>query len=237
MRIRATANQDSDAAHFLAKITSMMLNARRTQPTPKDFEYALKQSNLSLSSLEPHLRPPVPKSKIQIQMGVMPPEDLTYNDITKLIGDELSGDQEKLRLPHIPKNFPSFPSKHTYKWTEMASARETDPRKIREEAAKVARQGEEALRRLTKVAKAGQEKDVKNAASKDPKSKQRHELWEETVRFLGTAVMPDAAVGGSPIKHEEDKSMIVNADRSFHRKGLPPKRKQQAPLMSLADLV
>ncbi len=222
-------------AHFLTKITSSMLNSRRSQPTPKDFEYGLREFCLPMASLEPHLRPPIPKYKSQIVLEPLPPEELSYNDITRLIGDDLSGDQEKNRMPYIPKRFPSFPSKHTYKWTEKESARETDPRKIREEAAKAARQGEEALRRLTKVGKAGQEKDVKNAASKDPQSKERHNMWEQTMAELLAGRRDIATAATAPV-HEDDRSMIVNADRSFYRKGVPEKRKQQVVLEGLVPM-
>lgn len=196
-----------------------MIDARRTLPTALDFEYALVQFNLPTGLLEPHLHPPVPRHKSQIRLEPLPPEDLSINDITKLIGNELSGEVDKLQMLYIPKRFPAFPSKHTYKWSEVESARETDPRKIREEAAKAARQGEDALRRLTKVAKAGQEKDIKNAANKDTKSKQRHNLWEKTMQDLA------AGKRDVPVVEEEDRSMIVNAERAYCRKGQPAKRK------------
>lgn len=227
------AQVDTYATHFLSKITSSMLNARRSQPTPVDFQYGLAGFDLPILSLEPHLKPPIPKSKSQIRLEALPPQDLTFNDITKLIGNDLSGEQDKLHMPHIPKRFPSFPSKHTYKWTEKESDRERDPRKIREEAAKAARQGEEALRKLTKVGKSGQEKDIKNAASKDMKSKQRHNMWEHTMKDL-LAGKRDAATEGNKAVEEADRSMIVNADRSYGRKGPPAKRKAPPPELLLA---
>jgi transcription initiation factor TFIID subunit 8 len=209
-----------------------MLSARRSQPTPVDFQYGLAEFSIPMLSLEPHLKPPIPRHKTQIVLEALPAEDLTSNDITKLIGNDLSGDSDKLHMPHIPRRFPSFPSKHTYKWTEKESTREKDPRKVREEAAKAARQGEDALRRLTKVAKAGQEKDIKNAASKDTKSKQRHHMWEDTMKDL-LAGTPETAKLGNTTK-EADRSLIVNADRSYCRKGPPAKRKAPPPDLLLA---
>jgi len=201
-----------------------MLNARRSLPTPIDFQYGLAEFHIPMLSLIPHLKPPIPSYKTHIQLEALPPENHALNNTTKLIGDDLSGETDKKHMPHIPKRFPSFPSKHTYKWTEKESARETDPRKIREEAAKAARQGEEALRKLAKVGKAGQGKDVKNAASKDPKSKQRHNMWEHTMKDL-LAGKKDVAFGEPMVIRETDRSMIVNADRSYCRKGPPAKRK------------
>jgi transcription initiation factor TFIID subunit 8 len=197
-----------------------MHNARRAQPTPLDFEYALSQFDLPLASIEPHLKPPIPKSKIQIHLGAEPQEAQSVVTVESLLGKDLSGASDKKVKPYIPKRFPSFPSKHTYKWTEKESARETDPRKIREEAAKAARQGEEALRRLVNVSKAGKEKDVKKAASKDPRSKERYHLWEQTMGELMAGKRP---AGG--VDENEDRSMIVNSERRYYRKGALAKRK------------
>jgi transcription initiation factor TFIID subunit 8 len=203
-----------------------MLNSRRSQPTPLDFKYALAEFDLPMSSLEPHLNPPIPGEKLLVQLEPLPTEEIPAAPelLASLLGGELSGEPDKLSKSHIPNRFPSFPSKHTYKWTEKESARETDPRKIREEAAKAARQGEEALRRLTKVAKAGKEKDVKNAASKDPKSKQRYQLWEKTMEDLlnGQGYLNTR---GKNASEEDDRGLIVNSERLFYRKGAPARRR------------
>ncbi|TVY68931.1 Transcription initiation factor TFIID subunit [Lachnellula suecica] len=212
------------ASHFLAKVATAMHSDRRSQPTPIDFEYALGRFDLTLASIEPHLRPPIAKSRLQIQLEAEPPEEKKVASLEALLGKELSGESDKKVKRYIPKRFPSFPSKHTYKWTEKESARETDPRKIREEATKAAKQGEEALRRLVNVSKAGNEKDVKKNASKDPKSKQRFELWEQAVETL---------LVGKPPKPEEkdDRSMIVNSDRQYFRKGALAKKKKPPPAL------
>jgi transcription initiation factor TFIID subunit 8 len=216
------SNLSTDAAHFLSKVTSSMLNARRSQPTPVDFKYALAEFNLPITSIEPHLSPPIPASKLHIQLDALPAEELTADCGLPLLGEELSGQPDKQQKAYIPKRFPSFPSKHTYKWTEKESARETDPRKIREEAAKVARQGEEALRRLTKMGKAGKERDVKKAASKDPRSKARHGMWEKAVDDLMVNTQDSASRAAG---ERDDRSMVVNADRPYLRKGAPAKKK------------
>lgn len=202
-----------------------MLNARRSQPTPLDFKYALAEFDLPIASLEPHLHPPISKEKFLIQLEPSPAEEppAAPELLASLLGSELSGEPEKIAKTYIPNRFPSFPSKHTYKWTEKESARETDPRKIREEAAKAARQGEEALRRLTKVAKAGKEKDVKNAASKDPKSKERYQLWEKTMEDLLKS--QGLNTKGKNASEEDDRGLIVNSERIFYRKGAPARRR------------
>lgn len=196
-----------------------MLNARRPEPTPLDFEYALSKFDLPLASIRPHLRNPIPASKLYIQLESIPSEESTRERearLAKLLGTELSGEPDKREKSYVPKKFIPFPSKHTYKWTEKESLRETDPRKIREEAAKSARHAEEALRRLVKVSKAGKEKDVKLAASRDPSSKERHELWERTMEDLLAGKDHAGAA-------DEDQSMIVNSESQYFRKPIPKK--------------
>ncbi|CZT41576.1 uncharacterized protein RSE6_01331 [Rhynchosporium secalis] len=222
------AEVDVYAAQFLSRVTSSMLNARRSLPTPLDFKYALSEFDLPIASIEPHLRPPIPASKLLLQLEPASPVELAPASLEKLLGDALSGEAEKKVKPYIPKRFPAFPSKHTFKWTERDSGRETNPRRVREEAAKLARQSEEALRRLTKVAKAGKEKDVKKAASKDPKSKARHEMWEKTIGALSTDRVEAAVKEGL---EDNDRGLIVNADRSFHRKGTAAKKKPPLPVI------
>ncbi|PMD65987.1 uncharacterized protein K444DRAFT_486982, partial [Hyaloscypha bicolor E] len=216
------AEVETYAAHFLSKVTSSMLNARRSLPTPLDFKYALEEFDLPIASIEPHLNPPIPRSKLLIQLEALPVEKLPTSSAGILLGSELSGEKDKNDKQYIPKKFPSFPGQHTYKWTDKQSVRETNPRKIREEAAKAARQGEEALRRLTRVSKVGKEKDVKKIASKDPKSKERHEVWEKAMDDL---VFTKQSLAGEGASQERDQSMIVNANSPFFRKGAPAKRK------------
>lgn len=195
-----------------------MLLGRRHETHPLDFEYALSKFLIPTASIEPHLKPPVAPPKAQELPEPLPEERLNRDSLRKLLGEELNGDSEKNVTTYIPKHFPSFPSKHTYKWTEKESARETDPRKIREEAAKGARQAEEALRRLVKISKAGREKDVKRMAEKDPKSKLRHELWEKTMESLNTRKRHAAA------NQDDDRSMIVNSESRYFRKPAVKKR-------------
>lgn len=196
-----------------------MLNARRPEPTPLDFEYALSKFDIPLASIRPHLKNPIPEEKVEVKLQPLPSEEPTKKSeaiLAKLLGKELSGEPDKRQKSYIPKNFIPFPSKHTYMWTEKESLRETDPRKIREEAAKSARYAEEALRRLVKVSKAGKEKDVKIAASRDPRSKERHELWEKAMEDL-------MAGKGHAGAADEDQSMIVNAQSQYFRKPIPKK--------------
>lgn len=234
--LEATCDRvETYASRFLSKVTESMLCSRRSQPIPTDFEFALKEFNIPLLSIEPHLKPPISPSITQVRLQELSSEKLPVQTDNILLGDELSGDMDKRERPYIPKKFPSFPSKHTYKWTEKESARESDPRKIREEAARVARQGEEALRRLTKVGKIGKEKDAKKIASRDPRSKERHQIWESVMKSLLSWNKASSSVSDlSSEADEESRSMIVNAEKPYYRKG-PPARKKIAASTDLYE--
>jgi len=192
-----------------------------------DFEYALYKFSLPTASIEPHLKPPVAPLTAQEREEILPEDGLSKASLKRLLGSDLSGEGDKNGRFYVPRHFPSFPSKHTYKWTEKESARETDPRKIREEAAKSSRQAEEALRRLVKISKAGREKDLKRMAEKDPKSKLRHELWEQTMASLNSRKLQTAATSDQ----DDDRSMIVNAESQYFRKPVLKKRKS-APVQT-----
>lgn len=206
---------------FLAQITTSMLNSRRALPTPLDFEYALKKFNLTSEFLEPHLKPPVRSEYLRVQLEAPSPERKLNLPIDRLFGEELSGKPEKDAKTYIPKHLPPFPSKHTFKFTEKDTARETDARKIREEAAHQARQGEDALRRLTAVSKVGKEKGVKTAADNALESRERHQLWVEA-----QGPVPESLSKAKEVQ----RSIVVNASSVYHRKGQAGKRKGKAPI-------
>ena len=207
-----------------------MLNARRSQPTPLDFKYALARFSLPLASIEPHLKPPIATSKLDIVLEHLPERNVDDANANVLLGEDLSGEPDKKSKRYVPSQFPSFPSKHTYKWTEKQPARETDPRKIREQAAKEARHGEEALRHIHHVEKAAKEKSVKKAAGKDPKSQERHEMWEDTMEAL-MADRRHSHFAKSIVDEDEDRSMVVNSEQRYWRKGTSAKKNLPADLM------
>ncbi|KAG9230800.1 transcription factor TFIID complex subunit 8 C-term-domain-containing protein [Amylocarpus encephaloides] len=226
------AQVDSYTSHFLTKVKMHMYAARRQLPIATDFQTSLIAYDLPASSLQPHLKPPVPYYQTAIHLSAEPFVEKKVYPMTKLLGVELNGETDRLAMKFVPREFPNFPSKHTYKFTEKETLRETDPRKIREEAAKAARQGEEALRRLVNVSKASKEKNVKKSASKDPRSKERHELWESTMSNFMIGKQRHGEVG-SQGGNDDDRSMIVNAERQYFRKGSVAKIKASAmPLES-----
>ncbi|OBT39937.1 hypothetical protein VE00_09454 [Pseudogymnoascus sp. WSF 3629] len=127
----------------------------------------------------------------------------------------LSGAVDKLTKPFIPKKFPAFPSKHTYKATEVMPDRETDPRKIREKATEASRHGEEALRRLVGVGKVGDQKGVRKSLLKNPAKKHRHELWDLAMQDLKLNTVQTAAA--KPELDGAERGILIDAGRKYGR--------------------
>ncbi len=126
-----------------------------------------------------------------------------------------------------------------------------DPKRIREAAAVEAKQAEEALRGLMRASKINKLKEVRAASDRSTLNKKRYTLWEAAMRELileakphqrgGGPVQPDAPQGtdASPSKaaqglaaslREEiaDQSMMVNADKVFHRREIARKARKVA---------
>ncbi|KAF4461724.1 hypothetical protein FALBO_11462 [Fusarium albosuccineum] len=206
---------------------SLALAARREHPIPTDFEHALRRHNISISSLKPHLKPPIPKKQIVPSYANVLFEDQDAYTTLPLLGEELSGQPDKDEKEYVPTSFPDFPSKHTYKFTPQEDVNVRDSKKIREEAARTAQQGEDALRRLVRASKMRKQKEVKLLVERDVHGKERFRLWESTMkRFM-------AAEGrGENTDQMEiaDHSMIVNGEVLFSRKEIPRVGKRSAAL-------
>jgi len=140
-----------DMAHYLTDVRQSMLSSRRTGPIPQDFLQALHTHQLSLRSLLPHLDPPVPPSISQFSLQSEAVQDDEQQHL-RFLGPILNGASDGPAKSYIPKHFPDYPSKHTYKVTAEFPDREQDPRKVRERATEEGRLGEEALRRLVSAA-------------------------------------------------------------------------------------
>lgn len=176
----------------------------------------LRHHNLTLSSLKPHI-----KGRLSNQDTINRSENLitiddTFNSLP-LLGEELSGQPDKESKAFIPPSFPGFPSTHTYRFTPQEDRRTRDSKQIREDAAKSAQLGEDALRRLVRASKMRKQKEVKSLVERDSQGKERFRLWESTMkRFMG----------GDRFREHADKveiadhSMLVNADAKFSRREL-----------------
>ncbi|KAH8887815.1 hypothetical protein GQ53DRAFT_655334 [Thozetella sp. PMI_491] len=126
---------------------------------------------------------------------------------------------------------PSQPEPKSQKPTRPLEPEEIprgDPKKLREAAAKEARLGEEALRRLMRASKIAKQKEVWSSAQLVPNRKNRYNLWEgamreaiedESSRTKGKArdaggLPSHGAMGRFEIA---DHSMIVNTERKRAR--------------------
>lgn len=104
-----------------------------------------------------------------------------------------------------------------------------DPKKIREAAAKEAKAGEEALRRLMRASKIAKQKEVWTTAQREPARRERYDLWESAMRELieddarakGRTFAPGATHGATGRFEIADHSMIVNAEGKYQRKEVP----------------
>ncbi|RAH63663.1 hypothetical protein BO85DRAFT_455624 [Aspergillus piperis CBS 112811] len=184
---------------FASYVRQAMLSSRRIQPIPQDFEYALKRQSVPVSDLLPHVKRQPNIEPIPTLLPSPPPEEDSFKTLPSL-GPQLSGEDDRAHNAHIPKHFPDFPSKHTYRHTPVFTEREQDPRVIRERATEDGRHGEEALRKLARAAF----KDNNSGSSvRDKKQWGRRAesmdgMFEKTVRALAKKIQkpgtgPDSA--------------------------------------------
>lgn len=166
--------------NFTTQVRKSMMSARRTETVAFDWIYALTSCGLRGSGeLEEHLDTgEVPTTLLQPDFP--PPEtaEPPPPDLEGLLGSELSGKAEKESKAYIPKHFPPFPSKHTYKATPVFTERENDPRKIREKATEEGILAEQSLRKLMAAQKAGLQSNKAGKRRKSKRMKENDKLWK-----------------------------------------------------------
>ncbi|KAI8623117.1 hypothetical protein F5Y19DRAFT_459847 [Xylariaceae sp. FL1651] len=205
---------------FIDQLKRVAHGSRRSDPIPSDFETILRYYNIPLSSLKPHLKNPVPKQDLVPTFYDPITEDTSHLESSPpILGDELDGKYEKEERPWIPKHFPSFPSKHTYRYTP-AELPVKNTQKKRAEAMADARKGEMALRRIDRAAKITRQKELKEVAQRNALTKQRHEAWENLMKSL----LPRSGTA-SRATEVADHSTIVDAGIKYGRKELPRKNR------------
>ncbi|OAQ81126.1 bromodomain associated domain-containingprotein [Purpureocillium lilacinum] len=204
---------------MIEEVKRFALAARREHPIPTDFELVMGYYNLTTRSLRPHLKNPLPQSEVAPKFQVLPTADNEALATLPLLSDELSGQADKDAKQYIPSSFPDFPSRHTYRFTPQEDTSVRDSKKIREEAARTAEQGEDALRRLVRASKMRKQKEVKSLVERDTEGKERFRLWEATMkRFMGAEAGLRSDGAAADQVEIADHSMIVNGDTVFARK-------------------
>ncbi|KAI9926103.1 hypothetical protein ASPWEDRAFT_107543 [Aspergillus wentii DTO 134E9] len=210
---------------FASFVRQSMLTSRRIQPIPQDFEHAMKRQSLRADDLLPYLKP-LPNVEPNPTLLPTPPPEEDFFKSVSFLGPQLSGEEDRSRSAHIPRHFPEFPSKHTYRHTPVFTEREQDPRKIREKATEDGRHGEEALRKL---ARASFKDNQLGSAGRDKKPWGRRtetmdSMFEKTVKGLAKRMQKTASVPGAAPMEIDSGTM---ADPSARHKAplnleLPP---------------
>ncbi|KAG5957699.1 hypothetical protein E4U58_005707 [Claviceps cyperi] len=222
-------DESLDLTSLIEETKRFALASRRDHPIPSDFEAVLRMFNLPVSSLKPHLKNPLPTIALAPSYQYAHEADEEAYATLPLLGPELSGQADKIAKKYIPSYFPEFPSRHTYKFTPQEDINTRDSKKIREEAARTAQYGEDALRRLVRASKMRKQKEAKLMVERDSHGKERFRLWETTMRrFMGVEQR------GENTEQVEiaDHSMIVNGDTVFARKEITRVGKRSATLAS-----
>jgi len=222
-------------AHFLASVRQSMLSSRRTQTIPQDYLHALRAHNLTLRSLRRHLDPPISPQAVQPRLTAETEEENNNQKQLDIVAKFFSKrTPSTISKPQIPPHFPDLPSEHTYKFEEVYTSRETDPRIIREQATEERRLGEEALRKLVR---ADATKPSSTARSREKLTIQDRgrALWRETLESVlqeeGRASMelnpgsPDRELETSLLDDVQKQisryeGYTINADRRYWRKGV-----------------
>lgn len=245
--------------HFLSTVRHSMLSCRRGRPIPQDFTRALSLHNLTVSSLIPHLQPPVSPSLSQPRLEIATEGEPLQPTLLPFLGPTLSGAIEKDQSPYIPSHFPAFPSKHTYKATPEFTERENDPRAVRERATEEGRLGEEALRRLIGAGKSGEDRHSGLSHGKGLAGSQqkRDEIWLKTLMAVSQEENPpnvdlEIGIGGherarSSGKHGPESTSeklelgtVVNWEKAYWRVGAvghDPKLRRNSISAEKADVV
>ncbi|KAK6846204.1 hypothetical protein PG987_001392 [Apiospora arundinis] len=228
-------NVESYLTGFIEDLKLYAEAARRHDPTPADFEKVLRGHNLGMSYLQPHLvNPLLKKKKEKLDAKFYDPmptsAETDYFKIrpTTFLGPELDGDEERREKRWIPQTLPSFPPKHTYRFTE-SETKLPDPEKSRTQAAAEARKSEEALRHIERASKQSIHKEMAEKAKRHKHSKERHENWEATMK----AFLPASATR-TGTQEVADHSIVVDYNAAFMRRDVP-KVSSRGPLDTLTS--
>ena len=172
--------------NLLAHVRISMNSSRRTSTVAHDWVHALTQTGLRGSAvLEQHFDiGNIPPALVQPHFEPPVASEAPPPNTESLLGPALSGKADKDTRAYIPKHFPAFPSKHTYKATPVFTDRENDPRKIREKATEEGVLAEQSLRKLMAAQKAGIQKQNAGKRKRSKRMKMSDQLWQEAMTDL-----------------------------------------------------
>ncbi|KAL6709362.1 hypothetical protein ACN47E_001769 [Coniothyrium glycines] len=177
---------DSYMTNLLSQVRKSMTSSRRTETVAHDWIYALSSAGLRGSGpLEQHFDTgDIPPTLLQPHFDAPAPQEPPPPNTDSLLGPELSGRADKETRAYIPKHFPAFPSKHTYKATPVFTERENDPRKIREKATEEGILAEQTLRTLMAAQKTGIQKQNVGKRKRSRRMKESDKLWQDAMTDL-----------------------------------------------------
>ncbi|KAI9786368.1 MAG: hypothetical protein M1816_008029 [Peltula sp. TS41687] len=216
--------------HMLSLLSETMLTSRRVTAIPQDFASIFAREGISLTDLIPTLRnPTAPPSLCQPALRPPSPDKQHYEDsafLAPILGPELmNGDStERERFSFIPRTFPSFPSKHTYRATPDVKQVERDARRVRERAIEEARLAEEALRRLMSAGRGHGGVGGKRKRGGEGRGSRREEMedvWRQTMDEMA----------------EEGKDISPSLEGRHWMKFKRTKRRHITPPSSEAEMV
>ena len=222
---------------FLTNVRKSMTSARRTETVAHDWIYALSNAGIKGSGvLEPHFDTgEIPSCILQPQFDPPAPPEPQPISTDALLGPELSGKTDKEARAYIPKHFPPFPSKNTYKATPVFTKRENDPRKIREMATEEGILAEQSLRKLMAAQKAGIQKQTAGKRKRSKRMKESDALWQDAMtdmlheekerelsdarqrqREQDAAWMSDEDEANAYLGERDNLQPIINVDRNVN---------------------
>lgn len=187
---------DEFVQNLCSKVRRSMNAARRVVPIPPDFDSAFYALDLPLP--DDQLVPYETKPEINPPLLPTPPAEDEFHNThelpQRLLGPELSRQQDLKKFSFNTSSLPPVPSAHTYRDTAVFLDREKDSKRIRELATEEGKLGEQALRKLAGAVKLeaalSTEPETRLVQDKRPRRLRRQPtlteeaMFEETMRDL-----------------------------------------------------
>lgn len=214
---------DEFVQNLCQKVRRSMNAARRNTPIAPDFDSAfyaldlpLPDDQLSPYTTKPEINPPL--------LPTPPPDDELHHSHElpeRLLGPELSRQQDLKKFSFNTSSLPPVPSAHTYRDTAVFLERETDSKRIRELATEEGKLGEQALRKLAGAAKLdvalSTEPETRYVKDRRPRRLRRmpilteEAMFEETMRELLKSEPGDFELG--PVVSSEKQYRMPDEGR------------------------